>query len=853
MFDVSIEEREIGPAYWIGPVYEVRRGSWFFQESAGLQPCDENLANQLEEGYIKIAPWRKSSLQGPRSSSQPRGRPTSLILDSIEASRAASPMPGPLKQPSSSNAGGVEMRPVSVPPSASSSPNAPADTKNDTTNNTYRLFGAYMNCSVTYQDSTTAWLTADDFMSRMSSTVYGRFGGIGGTKLVRGFTEDGKADDEKKTAKSEPTNDAKRASFPADSATRPRDTDQPQEQDTEAAPARPKRSALERQLSSLAGVPGESSEDLAEEARQEEEQEMEDYRKPDSNEQEREIEHLVLVTHGIGQRLGLRLDSINFIHDVNTLRKTMKAVYESAPDLQALNSQLDEVPGNCRVQVLPVCWRHLLDFPKQAVRQNRKELDLGDSQGIDEDEYPSLADITVDGVPAVRNLITDLAMDVLLYQSAYREHIAGIVTRECNRIYKLFKERNPSFSGRVSLVGHSLGSAIFFDILCRQKDAEQGPASVRGNARSGTRLRMSHKSSRDSAADENLRLDFDCENFFALGSPIALFQMLKGRTVRGRKTLNEIPPDSPFDPDPMRTDPFGQISDPQTDNMAGSSTGKLLPITISSPKCLEMYNIFHPTDPIAYRLEPLISPAMAALKPQPLPYTKKALFGAPGIANIGARVGQSVGTMWYSLTSGVASTLINRSLGLTGEEQVSPVIAVLGHVLTDSQCQALPQDSGTGKTAATVKPATKKTSSDVPGAHDAASSSMPVADEKRQQALAEAAMSSTDQNHKPTLIDSEMETLYAGFQKRSRSPSRSRTSDDGEYADAPATRDRKMQREEAKVRALNSNGRVDYSIQEGVFDIGLLASIASHLSYWTDEDVTHFMLGQMLKRARGKK
>lgn len=139
------------------------------------------------------------------------------------------------------------------------------------------------------------------------------------------------------------------------------------------------------------------------------------------------------------------------------------------------------------------------------------------------------------------------------------------------------------------------------------------------------------------------------------------------------------------------------------------------------------------------------------------------------------------------------------------------------------------------------------------GEESKASSSTPVADEKKQQALAEATMSSADPTHKPTLIDSEMETLYAGFQKRSRSPSRSRTSDDDEYGGASAARERKMQREEAKVRALNSNGRVDYSIQEGVFDISLLASIASHLSYWPDEDVNHFMMGQMLKRGRQRK
>ena len=44
--------------------------------------------------------------------------------------------------------------------------------------------------------------------------------------------------------------------------------------------------------------------------------------------------------------------------------------------------------------VLPVCWRHLLDFPKK--RQSRKEQDLGSTQNYDE-EYPSLEDITIEG------------------------------------------------------------------------------------------------------------------------------------------------------------------------------------------------------------------------------------------------------------------------------------------------------------------------------------------------------------------------------------------------------------------------------------------------------------------------
>lgn len=31
LFDVDIEQRELGPAYWLGPVYDVRRGTWFYQ------------------------------------------------------------------------------------------------------------------------------------------------------------------------------------------------------------------------------------------------------------------------------------------------------------------------------------------------------------------------------------------------------------------------------------------------------------------------------------------------------------------------------------------------------------------------------------------------------------------------------------------------------------------------------------------------------------------------------------------------------------------------------------------------------------------------------------------------------
>lgn len=38
LFDVDVEKREFIPAYWLGPVYDVRRGTWFSQGLTSLNP-----------------------------------------------------------------------------------------------------------------------------------------------------------------------------------------------------------------------------------------------------------------------------------------------------------------------------------------------------------------------------------------------------------------------------------------------------------------------------------------------------------------------------------------------------------------------------------------------------------------------------------------------------------------------------------------------------------------------------------------------------------------------------------------------------------------------------------------------
>ncbi|KAI0434283.1 DDHD domain-containing protein [Xylaria sp. FL1042] len=836
LFDVNIEQRELAPVYWLGPIYEVRRGTWFYQEGSSLRPCEENLAAQLEEGYLKTKPWAYPANRD-RSNSGVQTITPKASTDNLKTTAKSQ----------------VENS-VKPLPLQSSTPHQPQ---------TYRLFGTYMNSVATYQDSNTAWLSSDGVFSWVTSTVYQRFAGGGymnGIKLVRGYSESGKAKDSKRpptpttaTLPPQPTSDDnqdnqdkafKRRSAPP--ATHSGATDGERIEDGARVEMERRESQLKRQFSSYIGGSGDP-EKQEEHIRLREEQEIQDdYQGQDGETQGREIEHLVLVTHGIGQLLSLRMESVNFVHDVNMLRKTLKGVYAHSEDLKALNSDNQDGPGNSKIQVLPVCWRHLLDFPKR--REKKGETDLGDATEED-DEYPSLEDITIEGMAFARSLISDLALDVLLYQSAYREQITEIVLKESNRIYKLFVERNPEFKGKVHVIGHSLGSAIMFDILCRQKQ----PVGSVEPLRNPLRFWPSQERPEPSKDTKDLSFDFNVEDLYCLGSPVGLFQMLKGRTIAARQQPNAMPSESPLSPAYME-DPF--ISTSNTSGLSLSAvTG--LPVSVSSPRVAQLFNVFHPSDPIAYRLEPLVSPAMSSLKPQALPYTKKGIFGAvapQGLSGIGVKVGQSVSGLWSSFSAGIASSLLRGSLGLTNAD-IANFNASNPPANTSSstpgQAAAHSQGTNSGAIVSTATAQSEKT-------------------DARKKALARqntSSFTSTDPStpgsnvaKDSTLIDDDLETLYARFQKKrveEHKDSVSRAEEGQELGAAWAAEElkaQKLRKEELKVRALNWNGRIDYTIQESALDFNPMNTIASHMSYWQDEDVSHFLCSQLLcnRDARSK-
>lgn len=277
-----------------------------------------------------------------------------------------------------------------------------------------------------------------------------------------------------------------------------------------------------------------------------------------------------------------------------------------------------------------------------------------------------------------------------------------------------------------------------------------------------------------------------------------LFQMLKGRNILARHSRKDaIPAESPMDPEYM-ADPFLAAS--STSNWtSGEHTSSItgLPLTISSPKVAQLYNIFHPSDPIAYRLEPLISPAMSSMKPQLLPYTKKTISAS--VSGIGAKVGQSVSGLWSSLSSQFASSLLNRSLGLTSDD------------VARMEAPSVPRNPGQSVGAGTNISA-GGVISDIPTLQ------RENTNEKMRQLAEDTAAKDRDGSgaNAATLIDDEMETLYAGFQKQRKNHQVDHLPE-LDWSEAEE-KGKKLRREEAKVRALNQNGRVDYSIQESVLD-----------------------------------
>ncbi|KAI3941314.1 hypothetical protein MKW92_037947 [Papaver armeniacum] len=165
------------------------------------------------------------------------------------------------------------------------------------------------------------------------------------------------------------------------------------------------------------------------EIRQQKEEEMDDYCS------QVPVRHLVFMVHGIGQRL----EKANLVDDVGDFRHITSILAERHLTPYQRDTQ--------RVLFIPCQWR--------------RGLKLGGESAVEK--------ITLDGVRGLRVTLSATVHDVLYYMSpVYCQDIIDSVSSQLNQLYLKFMKRNPSYDGKVSIYGHSLGSVLSYDILCHQ-------------------------------------------------------------------------------------------------------------------------------------------------------------------------------------------------------------------------------------------------------------------------------------------------------------------------------------------------------------------------------------------------
>ena len=274
-----------------------------------------------------------------------------------------------------------------------------------------------------------------------------------------------------------------------------------------------------------------------------------------------QVTDLVLVAHGIGQKLSERVEAYHFTHYVNAFRRSINVELQSPTVKSVLR------PGQNGIMVLPVNWRHLLTF------------DDGDHSEQDKAAYSpdgfTLKDIEPPTIPAVRGMISDVMFDIPFYMSHLKPKMIAALVGEANRVYRLWCKNNPGFSekGRVHLIAHSLGSAMAIEVLSKQPTRVPRPLDLSTATLPDTRF-----------------FEFDTTNLFLLGSPAGFFLLLeRGGLVPRRGRLK----------------PGADAADTVAKDVVGD-VGLFGCIAVDN-----IYNILAKEDPIAYLLNGTIDPVYA--------------------------------------------------------------------------------------------------------------------------------------------------------------------------------------------------------------------------------------------------
>eukprot|EP00090_Calanus_glacialis_P024326 TRINITY_DN37779_c0_g1_i1.p1 TRINITY_DN37779_c0_g1~~TRINITY_DN37779_c0_g1_i1.p1 ORF type:complete len:1042 (-),score=352.82 TRINITY_DN37779_c0_g1_i1:171-3296(-) len=349
-----------------------------------------------------------------------------------------------------------------------------------------------------------------------------------------------------------------------------------------------------------------------------------------------EVDHIVFVVHGIGAACDIKFRPIAEVVDgFRDLTADISSKHFAGAHLASKAS---------RVEFLPVNWHDKLH---------------GEDTGTDSRIQP----LTLRSIPKLRSFVNDTLLDVLFYTSPlYCQTILDTVCGEINRMFKLFSSRNPGFGGGSSVVGHSLGSLILFDLLAGQVEAvnevqaegedeetlvkprwdkDLGIEDVFSKLEIGDHLAVFTDQGIGMEELETCSEDDLKEAGLPLGPRKKLLVYLASRAGAGGKSgfaefqASTVARQVQYSVGPAGT---GQPSvryprleiRPTAFFALGSPTGMFMAVRgieslgtdFQLPTCKNFYNIFHPYDPVAYRIESLVDKEFSSLRPVLVPHHK---------------------------------------------------------------------------------------------------------------------------------------------------------------------------------------------------------------------------------------
>ena len=293
------------------------------------------------------------------------------------------------------------------------------------------------------------------------------------------------------------------------------------------------------------------------------------------------VTDLIFVVHGIGQKLSQRMESFHFTHAINAFRREVNVEVGN----KEVKARFRKDMGG--IMVLPINWRHSLSFEEGGYR---------DGPGDPAVNEFNLADITPETLPNVRNIVSDVMLDIPYYMSHHQPRMIAAVIREANRVYQLWCQNNPGFAetGRVHIIAHSLGSVMAVDILSRQ------PTTMPQHLSDPTNV--------DLAAEQLNHFLFNTCHLFLAGSPAGFFLLLKKAQLLPR--IDRPSPSASDDPTANTLSICGE-------------QGQYGCIAVDN-----IYNIINPYDPVAYRMNAAVDAAhSASLKQATIPSATPGWFG----------------------------------------------------------------------------------------------------------------------------------------------------------------------------------------------------------------------------------